>query len=267
MATPASIAFGILIGFALGLTGGGGSIFAVPLLVYGLAMEPRSAVGVSLAAVGATALVGALERWHSGEVEPGPGLLFSFGGILGAPVGAWIGRHLPTPLLLLLFAALMLGVAARMWRRASVTPASLSCGDRRSICRRDAAGRLAFTSRCGFLLAAAGLGTGVLAGLFGVGGGFVIVPALVVCSGMTIHRAVATSLLAIALISASGVTSFLLAGQPLPLAVTLLFVAGGVVGMELGSRLGRRLAGPHLQRVFAGAILFVACFVVVRTLT
>ena len=101
-------------------------------------------------------------------------------------------------------------------------------------CRRDPSGRLHLTSRCFAVLVVAGLAAGVLSGLFGVGGGFVIVPALVLVTGMGIHRAVATSLLVIALVSASGVASYLVAGRPLPLALTGLFVAGGVAGMELG---------------------------------
>jgi len=85
--------FGVIVGFALGLTGGGGSIFAVPMLVYGLAVAPREAIGVSLAAVGATALVGALRRLRAGEVELGTGLLFAVAGMLGAPLGAWANQY------------------------------------------------------------------------------------------------------------------------------------------------------------------------------
>ena len=116
-----ALIFGAAVGFSLGLTGGGGSIIAVPLLVYGLAMAPREAVGVSLAAVGATALVGAVHRlWH-GEVEVRTGLIFAVAGMLGAPVGTYIGRRVPETVLLLAFAALMLWVAAMMWRKASTT--------------------------------------------------------------------------------------------------------------------------------------------------
>ena len=121
------------------------------------------------------------------------------------------------------------------------------------------------TSRCTLLLAAAGVGTGVLAGLFGVGGGFVIVPALVACARMTIHRAVATSLLAITLVSASGLTAHLLAGRSLPWDIAAAFVAGGVAGMVAGTAVGRRLPAARLQRVFAGAVLGVAAFVVLRS--
>jgi uncharacterized membrane protein YfcA len=116
------------------------------------------------------------------------------------------------------------------------------------------------------LLAVVGLCTGFLSGMFGVGGGFVIVPALVLFSGMPIHRAIATSLLVIVLVSISGVASHLLAGRTIPPGLTITFILGGVLGLALGSQLAKRLSGPHLQRVFAGGIVAVALFVVARTL-
>jgi uncharacterized membrane protein YfcA len=270
-----SLCFGLVVGFSLGLTGGGGSIFAVPLLVYGLGASPREAVGVSLAAVGATALFGMVQRLRAGEVEVRTGLIFSAGGVLGAPAGSWLGSLVPPGVLLVLFAGLMVLVAARMWRKAARSPAEASAiradagapgrDERGPACRRDPSGRLRMSSRCATLLALVGLGTGVLSGLFGVGGGFVIVPALVFFSGMGIHRAVATSLLAIGLISASGVASYLAAGRPLPPDVTGLFVLGGVGGMWLGTRLGRRLSGPRLQKTFAAAMALVAAYIVARS--
>ncbi|AMV38751.1 sulfite exporter TauE/SafE family protein [Planctomyces sp. SH-PL62] len=267
------LAFGAVVGFSLGLTGGGGSIFAVPLLVYGLSTRPREAIGVSLAAVGATALVGGLRRLSRGEVEVRTGLLVA--GMAGAPVGSWLGGLVPEGVLLVLFAALMLAVAARMWRQASRrpeetravrAPSSGPADDRGPSCRRDPEGRLTLTSRCFVVLAAAGLTTGALSGLFGVGGGFVIVPALVLVAGMGIHRAVATSLLVIALVSASAVASYVAAGRPLPPTLTALFVAGGIAGMEIGTLAGRRLAGPGLQKLFASAMVAVAAFIILKSL-
>jgi uncharacterized membrane protein YfcA len=114
-----AVIFGLFVGLSLGLTGGGGSILAVPLLVYGLHVAPKEAVGVSLAAVGATALAGAVQRLWRGEVEVATGLMFAAAGMVGAPAGVWLGRRLPEPLLLLSFAALMLWVAARTWRPSS----------------------------------------------------------------------------------------------------------------------------------------------------
>jgi len=107
---PLSILFGSLVGFTLGLTGGGGSLLAVPLLVYGLAIAPREAFGVSLAAVGATALVGVIPRIRAGQVEVGTGVLFAIAGMIGAPLGTWVAGMISETVLLVLFSVLMLVV-------------------------------------------------------------------------------------------------------------------------------------------------------------
>ena len=267
-----AVLFGTAVGLALGLTGGGGSLIAVPLLVYGLSVMPRQAVGISLAAVGAMALVGAVQRLSRREVEVRTGLMFAVAGMLGAPIGSFLGRRVPETVLLTSFAILMVVVAALMWRKASRRPEEAAVvrapGAKRPAneggvsCRRDPAGRLRMTSRCAMVMAAAGGVTGVLSGLFGVGGGFVVVPALVLFSGMGIHRAVATSLLVIALVSASGVASYLLSGESLPVDVTTLFVVGGITG--LGLVFAHKLSPVALQKVFAVAIVVVAAFVIVN---
>lgn len=271
-----ALPFGALVGLSLGLTGGGGSIFAVPLLVFGMGVSPREAVGVSLVAVGTTALIGGLRRLGRGEIELGTGLLFAVAGMLGAPFGSWLGRFVPDGLLLTLFAALMVLVAVRMWVQAArrpdearatrAVPPTADDAERGPACRRDPSGRLRMTSRCFAVLVVAGVITGVLAGLFGVGGGFVIVPALVLAAGLDIHRAVATSLLVIALVSASGAASHLASGPAPRLDLIGLFVLGGALGMELGARLGRRLGGPGLQKFFAASMVGVAAFIVIKTL-
>ena len=270
---PLSVLFGGIVGFSLGLTGGGGAIFAVPLLVYGLAVAPREAVGISLASVGVTSFVGFLGRWRTRQVELRTGLVFAVAGMLGAPVGSWLTGLIPEAVLLTLFAILMLIVALRMWSKAAVTASAGSpvvCSTEAAdvdgpACRRDNNGNLLLTSRCAYLLMVVGVATGILSGLFGVGGGFVIVPALVLFSGMAIHRAVGTSLLVITLVSISGIASHLFVGRTISVETTALFVVGGVTGMLLGNLAGRRLSGPALQKIFAGAIVAVAFFVIVRT--
>lgn len=268
-----SVIFGTIVGFSLGLTGGGGAIFAVPLLVYGLGVAPREAVGISLASVGVTSFVGFLGRWRSKQVEIRTCLVFAVAGMLGAPVGSWLSGLISETMLLALFAVLMLIVAWRMWSKAVATTnpgASVVCStDELAIdgpsCRRDRDGNLLLTSKCAWLLMAVGIATGVLSGLFGVGGGFVIVPALVLFSGMAIHRAVGTSLLVITLVSISGIASYLFSGRTIAVETTAWFVIGGVAGMFLGNLAGRRLSGPVLQKVFAVAIVAVAVFVIMRT--
>lgn len=258
------VLFGAISGVALGLTGGGGSVLAVPLLVYGLAIEPKQAVAVSLAAVGATSLLGAIQRIARKQVEIVPGLVFALAGMVGAPAGAALAQRLPAALLLSLFAGLVLLTALKMWRSAATADA-INCRPD-DPCQRDERGQLRWTTRCAALLISAGVLTGTLSGLFGVGGGFVIVPALTLFSRMPIHRAVATSLLVISLVSASGVTAHLLAGHGFPLAVSVAFMLGGAVGLLAGTRLAERLSGPHLQRGFAVALLLLAAFVLLKSL-
>lgn len=263
-----TLLLGALVGFSLGLTGGGGSIFAVPLLVYGLGVPAREAVGVSLLTVGSTSLVGFVQRAWRGMVEFPTGLLFAIAGMLGAPVGSWLADRIPEALLLSLFAVLMLVIAARMWTKARDVTARLPImmdDNAGPTCRRDPDGKLRITSPCAMLLGIVGLGAGVLSGMFGVGGGFIIVPALVMFSGMGMQRAIGTSLLVITLISASGTANHLLAGKVLDLATAGVFTAGSVAGLFAGSALAQRLAGPVLQRVFAGAIVVVALYVIFRT--
>lgn len=267
-----SLIFGAIVGLSLGLTGGGGAIFAVPLLVYGLKIPAREAVGISLAAVGATSLVGFLHRWKLGQVEIRTGLLFAIAGMIGAPVGTWIAGFLSEAVLLLLFAGLMIVVAVRLWRQASQSAIEaqacpIPAAEDGPTCRRDVSGALILNSRCAVLLLAVGVLTGVLSGLFGVGGGFVIVPALVLFSGMSIHHAVGTSLMVIALVSVSGVASQLAAGRVIDPFVTILFIVGGIGGLFVGQQIGRRLTGPVLQKVFVVAILATAVFVIVRNLS
>lgn len=268
-----AILFGSIVGFALGLTGGGGGVFAVPLLVYGLAVAPREAVGISLAAVGGTALFGAVPRLKRGEVELRTGLLFAVAGMAGAPMGSYLSKLVPENVLLVMFAFLMLVVAWRMWAKArnpklamGVCPTENEPGRDRSACQRDEDGQLRLTSRCARLLVLVGLMTGVLSGMFGVGGGFVIVPALVLFSGMEIHRAVGTSLFVIVLVSISGVASHLANGNELSLETTLQFLVGGFAGMWLGGILAKQLKGPTLQKTFSIAVVLVAAFVIFKSI-
>jgi uncharacterized protein len=267
-----AIVFGCVVGFALGLTGGGGGVFAVPLLVYGLAVAPREAVGISLAAVGGTAVFGAVPRLLRGEVELRTGMLFAVSGMLGAPIGSYLSTLIPEQTLLVMFAVLMFVIAYRMWTKASTRKDSGTKdapedqhSRSTSACQRDDDGTLRLTSRCARLLVVLGIGTGILSGMFGVGGGFVIVPALVLFSGMQIHQAVGTSLFVIVLVSISGVASHIANGNALSLGMTLQFLVGGFVGMWLGGMVAKRLNGPTLQKTFSIAVVLVAAFVIFRS--
>ena len=146
-----SILFGSFVGFALGLTGGGGSLLAVPLLVHGLAIAPREAFAISLAAVGATALIGLAQRIRAGEVEFATGILFASAGMVGAPVGIWLAGKIPETVLLILFSVLMVLLAGKMWRESSEERKDKSHSDPPT-CQREESGKLKFTSRCALLL-------------------------------------------------------------------------------------------------------------------
>jgi uncharacterized membrane protein YfcA len=258
------ISFGILVGFVLGLTGGGGSIFAVPLLVYGLSLGPHQAIGISLVAVGATAALGFLQRWRKSEVDVRTGLLFAASGMLGAPLGSFLNQKIGGELLLLLFSGLMVVVAIRMWKQAAevTKPAEVgaTAGSRLSDRRVDV------PKRSLSLLCLVGFATGLLCGFFGVGGGFIIVPALVLFSGIPIHRAIATSLLIISLLCASALTTYWFGDRAIDLVLAGLFVLGGSVGTWLGAKFCSALSGPLLQKLFSAAMVLVAIFVTARNM-
>lgn len=240
-----AVLFGLFVGVVLGTIGGGGAALALPLLVHGLGLSPHEAVGISLAAVGATAMVGTLMRLGTGAIDVHAGLLFAAAGILGAPAGAWLHHQLPERVVMLLFALLMLAIAAQMWRRSQ-----------RSALQDD--GRLRPGKSSVIVILGVGLVVGVLSGLLGVGGGILIVPAFLVATNLTFHQAAATALLVIAMISAAGVVSHHLNGHTPDPPLTLAFICGGLVGMFVGLRLAKRVSGVVLQRAFALLLVAVA---------
>lgn len=271
-----SVLFGIIVGLALGLTGGGGSIFAVPLLIYGLDVAPKSAVAISLGAVAITSAFGALEGWSRNLVELRAALIFAAAGMVAAPLGVFIGGLASDLLVVVSFAGLMLVVAIRMAVKARREPAQAgvvrarftddAADDASTICHYSPDGRLRLNAPCSAALVGVGIIVGVLSGFFGVGGGFLIVPALMLITEMGIHRAVATSLLVITLIGLSGLGSAALSGREIDWALMGLFVIGGIIGMLSGRGLARFLAGATLQLAFAAAMIAIAVFIVVQCL-
>lgn len=282
-----ALLFGGAMGLSLGLTGGGGSILAVPLLVYGLGFELRAAVAVSLAVVGLTALFGAIIQARSRLVLWRAGALLGAGGIVAAPLGARLGAVLPDDLVLVLFAALMVVVGVRMARcggaertgdgtervagddrvdrvESVLTAVEVPVGRLR--CPRGEDGKPRPTPSCMVKLAAAGAVAGVLSGFFGVGGGFLLVPALMWVGSVRIEHALATSLVAIALISVSGFAANVGAAGRLSLGVVVLFGAGGALGMVAGARLKRSLSPTVLSRVFAAVAVTAGLYVAAQVL-
>lgn len=240
----AALGLAALIGLSLGLLGGGGSILAVPVLVYVAGQEPAAAVATSLAVVGATSLIAALDHARVGRVDLGAAVGFGLTGALGAVAGARLTPLVPPRTLLLLFALLMLVVGSLMLRPG---PGPVP-GQRHPLA-----------------VPLAGLGVGVLTGFLGVGGGFLIVPALVLLARLEMPRAVGTSLLVIAVNAAAGLLSHL-GREPLPLGLVAGFTGIAIAGAMVGSRLAGRVAPARLRRGFAALVILVGIALVVRNL-
>jgi uncharacterized protein len=251
---------GVVVGIALGLTGGGGSIFALPLLLFVLGLPLRESVAVSLSVVGITALYGAALQWR--RVLWGAGAVLGLGGVAAAPFGAAIGAHLPDALVIVLFAALMVVIGLRM-RRGRPTTAEIPLSP--IACQRAPDGKLQFSWSCAAKLAVAGAITGLLSGTFGVGGGFLIAPALLAVTCMPLDRVLATSLVGIALISASGLAANLALSGPLPLNLSALFLAGAIIGMTAGTALKSRLPDSALRLTFSLTVIAVATWMIAQT--
>ena len=247
------LASGALVGFSLGLIGGGGSILAVPLMVYVVGVsDAHVAIGTSAIAVAVNAAINLSNHARGGTVRWSCALTFAAAGIIGAFAGAIFGKMLDGQRLLTLFALLMLVIGILMLRtrsRVGLPEERMSWDNMPAI-------------------VGLGLATGTLSGFFGIGGGFLIVPALMLATGMPIINAVSSSLVAVtafglttaASYAWSGLISWQLAG---------LFIAGGLVGGLIGTRLAQLLSARRgaLNIVFAAVIIAVALYMLVRNLS
>jgi uncharacterized membrane protein YfcA len=248
---------GAAVGIVMGLTGAGGGILAVPLLVFGMHLTVAEAGPIGLLAVGVSAAVGALIGLKAGIVRYRAALLIGSSGILLAPLGLWLAHRLDTRLLSLLFAGVLAWIAYRTLKEAGRRSAGATSVivDRPCI-RDDVSGRFIWTNKCAGVLSIAGAIAGVLSGLLGVGGGFVLVPALQRSTDLAAQSIVATSLAVIALVSLTGVATSMSAGH-FNISVALPFATGSVVGMGIGSILTSHLPANYLKIAFA-----IICFAV-----
>jgi uncharacterized membrane protein YfcA len=247
------LASGMLVGFSLGLVGGGGSILAVPLMVYVVGVsDAHVAIGTSAAAVAANAAMNLSNHARGGTVRWSCALTFAAAGVAGAFVGSIAGKMMDGQNLLALFALLMLAIAVLMLK----TRARIGLAD----------AKMSWTNTPAVV--SLGLWTGTLAGFFGIGGGFLIVPALMLATGMPIMNAISSSLVAVtafglttaASYAWSGLISWKLAG---------LFIAGGIAGGLIGTRIAQALADRRgaLNIVFAVVIIAVALYMLARNLS
>ena len=247
------LASGALVGFSLGLVGGGGSILAVPLMVYMVGVpDPHVAIGTSAIAVAANAAVNLSNHSRGGTVVWSCALTFAAAGIVGAFAGSILGKMMDGQKLLALFALLMLVIAVLMLK----TRARIGLPDVQMDWSNIPA------------IAGLGLATGTLSGFFGIGGGFLIVPALMLATGMPIMNAVSSSLVAVTAFGLTTAASYAWSGL-VSWGLAGLFVAGGIAGGLLGTRAARLLAARRgaLNIVFAAVIIAVALYMLVRNLS
>ena len=255
---------GFVIGVSLGALGGGGSILAVPALVYAAGQTPKHATTTSLVVVAITAVIGVLPHWRAGRVRAVPGAIFGLAGIGGSLLGSHWNRAIDANVLLLAFAGLMLLAAAAMWRRLNTAspPALRSAGAAANPAFAHARVRLDPSTAAKVVVA--GTVVGLLTGFFGVGGGFVIVPALVLVLGFTMPEAVGTSLLVITINSIVALTTRLQPGA-IDWGTVVPFTLASLIGVAVGSRLASTRESRSLQRWFVGLLVLVAIYTAVRS--
>jgi uncharacterized protein len=250
--------FGFLIGMSLGALGGGGSILAVPALVFVAGQTPSEATSTSLLVVGVASVVGAVGHWRRGRVHIGPGVVFGLLGVAGSLSGSALNRRLDGDVLLLAFASLIL-IAA--WRIAAGCPGCTRVGEPDALQDETRIGGLAVRSRpSARAVKLVGVGTvvGFLTGLFGVGGGFVIVPALTLILGYSMPQAVGTSLVVIAVNTGTAFAAHL--GGSIDWSTTLLFTTSASGGVAAGTRIADRIEPRTMQRAFATLLVAVALY-------
>jgi uncharacterized membrane protein YfcA len=242
-----ALALSSLIGLALGLLGGGGSILTVPILVYGLGLEAKPAIATSLLVVGVTSSAALISHARRGLVDFRTGISFGAAGMVGAFAGGRLASFVPGSILLLGFAAMMLATAIAMLRsrdEASASGASSKGATKLPVARVVVHGSV----------------VGIVTGLIGAGGGFLIVPALVLLGGMPMRAAVATSLLVIAMKSLAGFAGY--AGHvDVDWQLAALVSAAAIVGSIAGSLLSARIPQQTLKRAFAWFVIGMAVFV------
>jgi uncharacterized membrane protein YfcA len=239
---PIGLLLSALIGVSLGFFGGGGSILTVPLLVYVFGLDPKAAIASSLLIVAITSVSGALQHWRAGNLRTRTGLVFGAAGMAGAYLGGSAGAFFDGAVLLVLFAAMMVLTAVAMWR-----------GPTRRGAGRGAAWKLVLQ----------GLAVGGFTGLVGAGGGFLIVPALVLWAGLPLPAAVGTSLFVIVLKSLAGFSGYA-AHVSVDYGLVAAVAACAVAGSFAGSRLTHVVEPSSLRRAFAGFVLVMAGIILVR---
>jgi len=252
LALALGLASGSLVGFSLGLIGGGGSILAVPLMIYLVGVpQPHVAIGTSAVAVGVNAAANLVQHARRGTVKWRCAAVFAAAGVAGALVGSTLSKWMDGQRLLAMFALLMFAVGASMLRQ-----------------RPEAGSGSIELSHENFpKLVILGVLTGLLSGFFGIGGGFLIVPGLMLATGMPILNAIGSSLVAVAAFGVTSAANYAVSGL-VDWGLAAVFIAGGVLGGLLGAALAKHLADKRgaLNITFALVIFAVATYMLVRSL-
>ncbi|AZR07389.1 sulfite exporter TauE/SafE family protein [Trueperella pyogenes] len=241
---------GIVVGIVVGMLGAGGGILAVPILVYALGQSPHSATAESLVIVGLTALVAMATRWRAVHLREG--FIFGFGAIVGAAIGSRLSPLVDGRILLLLFSTFLFCVGTAIAIKALPGREVEKTSPR----TRKPLVAVIFTA----------LGTGILTGFFGVGGGFVVVPALILVLGIPIRFASATSLLVMVLTATCGLLARIGTDVSIDWKVTLAFGLASMLGGLIGGPLSKKLPAKALTAAFAGLLLSVAVFIAVMNM-
>ena len=249
-----SIFSGIAVGFTLGLIGGGGSVLAVPLLLYVVGVrDVHVAIGTSALAVGVIAAINLIGHKRKGNLKLKKGITFAIPGVIGSLIGAQLGLLTPPENLLLFFAVFMGIVALLMLKRKVV---------RKDIVEISGSTILLSKSK----VAPSGFFVGMLAGYFGIGGGFLIVPSLMYFGSLSITQAIGTSLMSVSAFGLTTAASYFISGN-IDFIVTMLFVIGGALGGIIGIRMTHKIPKVILTRIFAILLFVVAGYVILRSLS
>jgi uncharacterized membrane protein YfcA len=256
---------GFLIGLSLGTLGGGGSILAVPALVYAAGQDPKAATASSLLLVGVAACVGIWPHLRNGRVRVKLGVMFGVAGIPGSLIGSSINKHVDPNVLLVGFSILIL-VAA--WRMVTGCPSCTKIGEERVMAEGSASGTHAekLDAKAALAIVGAGTAVGFLTGLFGVGGGFIVVPALTLLLAIPMPVAIGTSLLIITINSAVALATRM-ATTTIQWGVTLPFTIAAVFGVLTGGKIANTLDPKKSLRWFAALLVCVAIYTATDAIT
>ncbi|MGK2959366.1 MAG: sulfite exporter TauE/SafE family protein [Acidimicrobiales bacterium] len=258
---------GFLIGLSLGALGGGGSILAVPMLIYGAGQEPKAATATSLFLVGTASMVGLFGHWRSGRVRVGTGVTFGLVGIGGSFLGSALNRSLDPDVLLLGFSVLVV-IAA--WRMLTACPTCTRVGEQLTLA--DSLGTDGRTpvatiqAARAVTIVIAGTAVGFLTGLFGVGGGFVVVPALTLLLFLPMPEAIGTSLLVVAINASVALMTRFATDATIEWKVTIPFTIAAVAGVLSGAKVADRIDSERSLRWFAALLVAVAVYTATRAL-